>query len=182
MSISRNPRPVYNPELGSYLASLRPRDWSQRQAGDIAKRRGLEALSDNVLLRLEAGKVKSPTPEHLHAIATLYAVPYEALVCDVTNIIFNTQLLPSQTAQPGVDSPAQEDNTRGTSSEDTSSAAVSSSNLVSVLEHLTRTLQGLSSSTPTPGPERSGPHAPRVTQNLQRDRGTHSRHHVRMKR
>lgn len=72
-------RPVFYKELGEFFAALRPSDWTQSDAARYAKRRGLKALSRNVLLRLEKGQVKNPEPDVLKALATLYDMPYETL-------------------------------------------------------------------------------------------------------
>ena len=73
-------RPVFLPELGKYFRRLREdHGWNQRQAVDIARRRRL-ALSYNTLRWIEDGKIKSPEPEALKALSTLYGISYEEVV------------------------------------------------------------------------------------------------------
>lgn len=73
-------RPVFHSDLGTHLVRLREaRGYGQRQAADIAARKGLEALSHQVIHRLEHGKVKHPDPEVLRQVAALYEVDYEDL-------------------------------------------------------------------------------------------------------
>lgn len=74
-------RPVFHPEVGAFFRALREEHgWNQRQAASIAERKGLTALTRQVLLRLEAGKTKNPEPVVIRALAALYDVPYEGLV------------------------------------------------------------------------------------------------------
>jgi transcriptional regulator with XRE-family HTH domain len=74
-------RRVFSTELGRYFAEIREaHGWTQRQAEDIATRRGLEALGRQTLWRLETGKVKFPSRETLRDFAELFDVPYDELV------------------------------------------------------------------------------------------------------
>lgn len=74
-------RPVYFKELGAFLTTERERrQWQQAETADMAQRRGLKALTRQVLLRLENGQTKSPDPKALRAIATLYDLEYAQLV------------------------------------------------------------------------------------------------------
>lgn len=74
-------RPIYFEELGEFFKQLREgRGWSQSDAARFARQKKLAGLSRNVLLRLEGGKVKSPEPDVLSAVAALYEVSYDAIV------------------------------------------------------------------------------------------------------
>ena len=78
-------RPVFHPDLGRFFSDLRAaRKWSLRGAASLAKRRGLYALTYQVLYRLESGQTKSPTPEVLRAFAVLHELSYEELVRRLT--------------------------------------------------------------------------------------------------
>lgn len=74
-------RPVYDKELGRFFAELRAtKGWTQRQAAEIAARKkGAEAVTRQVLLRLEAGRTKNPEPEVLRGLGVLYDLPYRQL-------------------------------------------------------------------------------------------------------
>lgn len=79
-------RPVYFKELGDFLIALREgKKWQQAHAAARAKRRGLVALTRQVLLRLEKGQTKSPDPDALRAVAALYGVDYVDLVIRMMN-------------------------------------------------------------------------------------------------
>jgi transcriptional regulator with XRE-family HTH domain len=74
-------RPIRFKQLGEFLIAQRAsRQWQQAEAAAIAKRRGLKALTRQVLLRLENGQTKSPEPEALRAVAELYTLNYDDLV------------------------------------------------------------------------------------------------------
>lgn len=74
-------RPIFYKELGEFFKGLRrARGWQQKQASDIARRRGLTPLTRQVLLRLEKGQTKNPEPNVLHALADLYEITYDDLV------------------------------------------------------------------------------------------------------
>lgn len=74
-------RPVFHEELGSFFVGLSTkRGWDQSQAAKIAARRGLSALTRQVIIRLERGKTKNPEPNVLRALAELYERPYDELV------------------------------------------------------------------------------------------------------
>jgi len=74
-------RPVFHPDLAAFFAGLRAeREWGQREAADIAQRRGLKSITRQVLLRLEKGKTKWPDPAVLRELASLYDHDYEDMV------------------------------------------------------------------------------------------------------
>jgi transcriptional regulator with XRE-family HTH domain len=64
-------------ELGVVLADLRrAKGLSLRQVEDATD----HAVSNAYLSQLEKGKIRKPSPNVLHALALVYAVPYEALM------------------------------------------------------------------------------------------------------
>jgi transcriptional regulator with XRE-family HTH domain len=64
-------------ELGGLLADLRKaKGFSLRQVEEATDR----AVSNAYLSQLEKGKIKKPSPNVLHSLAAVYAVPYEALM------------------------------------------------------------------------------------------------------
>ncbi len=64
-------------DLGSLLADLRTaKGLSLREVEEATDR----AVSNAYLSQLEKGKIKKPSPHVLHALADVYAVPYEALM------------------------------------------------------------------------------------------------------
>lgn len=74
-------RPVHNKTLGAYFVGLREqRGWGQKEAAELAQRRGLKALTRQVLLRLERGQIKNPEPDVLRAVGQLYGVTYQEVV------------------------------------------------------------------------------------------------------
>jgi transcriptional regulator with XRE-family HTH domain len=67
-------RPV---ELGALLADLRKaKGLSLREVEEAAGK----AVSNAYLSQLENGKIRKPSPNVLHSLAAVYAVPYEALM------------------------------------------------------------------------------------------------------
>ena len=67
-------RPV---ELGALLADLRTaKGLSLREVEEASER----AVSNAYLSQLENGKIRKPSPNVLHSLAGVYAVPYEALM------------------------------------------------------------------------------------------------------
>lgn len=69
-------RPVFHPELGTFFRRLREaKGWNQSQAASQARRWKLNALTRQVLIRLETGKTKNPEPDVLLALARLYEWP-----------------------------------------------------------------------------------------------------------
>ena len=83
-------RPVFLPEMGAFFVQIREaKGWGQRQAAELAQRRGLRALTRQVLLRLESGRTKYPDPEVLRAIAALYEIPYEILISQFVEARYN---------------------------------------------------------------------------------------------
>ena len=63
--------------LGQYLASIREdRELSQR---DVEKATN-KVVSNAYLSQIENDQIKKPSPNILHALAELYAVPYENLM------------------------------------------------------------------------------------------------------
>jgi transcriptional regulator with XRE-family HTH domain len=64
-------------ELGPVLADLRmAKGLSLRQVEEATDK----AVSNAYLSQLENGKIKKPSPNVLHNLAAVYAVPYEALM------------------------------------------------------------------------------------------------------
>jgi transcriptional regulator with XRE-family HTH domain len=64
-------------ELGATLADLRrAKGLSLRQVEEATG----QAVSNAYLSQLENGKIKKPSPNVLHHLAEVYAVPYEALM------------------------------------------------------------------------------------------------------
>jgi len=68
-------RPVS--ELGAVLADLRTAKGFSLRAVEEATDR---AVSNAYLSQLENGKIKKPSPNVLHSLAAVYAVPYETLM------------------------------------------------------------------------------------------------------
>ena len=63
--------------LGSLLADLRTaKGLSLRQVEEATDK----AVSNAYLSQLEKGKIRKPSPNVLHSLAGVYAVPYEALM------------------------------------------------------------------------------------------------------
>jgi transcriptional regulator with XRE-family HTH domain len=63
--------------LGALLADLRTaKGLSLRQVEEATDK----AVSNAYLSQLEKGKIKKPSPNVLHSLAGVYAVPYEALM------------------------------------------------------------------------------------------------------
>lgn len=61
--------------IGSILAEARRRKGlSQRAVEDVT------GISNAYLSQLECGKVRGPSPKHLHALAELYDLPYADLL------------------------------------------------------------------------------------------------------
>ncbi len=64
-------------DLGSLLADLRvAKGLSLRQVEEATDR----AVSNAYLSQLEKGKIQKPSPNVLHSLAAVYAVPYESLM------------------------------------------------------------------------------------------------------
>ena len=64
-------------QLGGLLAHLRSaRGFTLRQVEEATDR----AVSNAYLSQLEKGKVQKPSPNVLHSLAAVYAVPYESLM------------------------------------------------------------------------------------------------------
>ena len=64
-------------ELGGLLADLRAaKGFSLRQVEEATDK----AVSNAYLSQLEKGKIRKPSPNVLHSLAAVYAVPYEALM------------------------------------------------------------------------------------------------------
>jgi len=64
-------------ELGVVLADLRTaKGFSLREVEEATG----NAVSNAYLSQLENGKIKKPSPNVLHSLADVYAVPYEALM------------------------------------------------------------------------------------------------------
>ena len=64
-------------ELGALLSDLRTaKGFSLRDVEEATER----AVSNAYLSQLENGRIKKPSPNVLHTLAKVYAVPYEALM------------------------------------------------------------------------------------------------------
>ncbi len=64
-------------ELGALLADLRTaKGFSLREVEEATGK----AVSNAYLSQLENGKIKKPSPNVLHSLAEVYAVPYETLM------------------------------------------------------------------------------------------------------
>ena len=64
-------------ELGGLLADLRAaKGFSLREVEEATGK----AVSNAYLSQLENGRIKKPSPNVLHSLAAVYAVPYEALM------------------------------------------------------------------------------------------------------
>ena len=74
----RSPDFVAQPaELGALLADLRTaKGFSLREVEQATG----NAVSNAYLSQLENGRIKKPSPNMLHSLAKVYAVPYEALM------------------------------------------------------------------------------------------------------
>ena len=78
-------------ELGGLLADLRTaKGFSLRQVEEASDK----AVSNAYLSQLEKGKIRKPSPNVLHSLAAVYAVPYEALMEKAG------YLLPSEDSKP----------------------------------------------------------------------------------
>ena len=66
----------------------------------IAKKRGLDGITQQVLLRLEHGKTKNPEPEILRGVSHLYGVAYEDLVVRCVEAQFGVELRPAKPGEP----------------------------------------------------------------------------------
>jgi transcriptional regulator with XRE-family HTH domain len=64
-------------ELGALLADLRTAKGLSLR--DVEEATG-KAVSNAYLSQLENGRIKKPSPNMLHSLAEVYAVPYEALM------------------------------------------------------------------------------------------------------
>jgi len=79
VEVQRNPGAfVARPrELGAVLADLRmAKGLSLREVEEATEK----AVSNAYLSQLENGKIKKPSPNVLHHLAAIYAVPYETLM------------------------------------------------------------------------------------------------------
>jgi transcriptional regulator with XRE-family HTH domain len=76
----RKARPTFKGrpnELGALLADLRTaKGFSLREVEEATG----NAVSNAYLSQLENGKIKKPSPNVLHSLSEVYAVPYEALM------------------------------------------------------------------------------------------------------
>ncbi len=64
-------------ELGEFLSDLRTaRQLSLRQVEEATDK----AVSNAYLSQVENGKIRKPSPNVLHSLAAVYAVPYESLM------------------------------------------------------------------------------------------------------
>jgi HTH-type transcriptional regulator, competence development regulator len=85
MATRRTRRPGREPEnaearpneLGKFLCDLRTaKQLSLRQVEEATDR----AVSNAYLSQVENGKIRKPSPNVLHSLAAVYAVPYESLM------------------------------------------------------------------------------------------------------
>jgi transcriptional regulator with XRE-family HTH domain len=76
MSTEPESNPMPRP-LGEYLASLR---LSKRMSLREVEEASEKAVSNAYLSQLEKGRIGKPSPNILHALATIYGVPYESLM------------------------------------------------------------------------------------------------------
>ena len=105
-------RKVFSSGLGKYFEELRvSKDWSQRQAEDIAiNRKKLVALNRQTIFRLERGVIKHPSADVLRAVSALYDVSYDEVVSAVTAHVYGSDLPGHSAAQ---DSSTDADQARG---------------------------------------------------------------------
>lgn len=82
-------RPVFHRELGEFFRDLRlAKGWKQSQAVDIAARRELSPpITRQVLLLLEAGRIRHPRPAVVNALSSLYDYPREEMKRRVVSAI-----------------------------------------------------------------------------------------------
>jgi len=78
---------VFHGKLGEYFEAVREAKkqaegdhWSLRGAASLAKRKGLQGLTYQILFRLEAGQIRHVAPAVLRAVADLYGLVYEDIV------------------------------------------------------------------------------------------------------
>lgn len=84
------PRPLPAAVLGRvFRAPREARGWTQRQAAEIGKRKGLTKLSHSMLSLLESGRVRTPTKSVVEAVAELYEVEYAPLASEVAAAVYN---------------------------------------------------------------------------------------------
>jgi transcriptional regulator with XRE-family HTH domain len=94
-------RPIFHADLGAYFRELRAaKGWGQAEAAHYAERRHLDAVTRQVLLRLEVGKTKNPEPEVLRAVAYLYGVTYEELVIRCVEAQYEVEMRPAKPGEP----------------------------------------------------------------------------------
>ncbi len=75
--MANNTRRSRRSELGSVLADLRTvKGLSLRRVEEATG----NAVSNAYLSQLENGKIRKPSPNVLHSLAAVYAVPYETLM------------------------------------------------------------------------------------------------------
>jgi transcriptional regulator with XRE-family HTH domain len=66
-------RPNYYKDLAAFLVGLRTaKKWNQSRAVSEANRKGLTAITRQILLRMEKGQIKDPDVEVLQQLAQLY--------------------------------------------------------------------------------------------------------------
>jgi transcriptional regulator with XRE-family HTH domain len=97
-------RPVFHPEFGETLKGLREsKGWRQREAADIAQRKGYRRLSRQIMLRLERGQVKNPNPDVLRDVAAFYGVEYAALAAQFTALTYGVRITVAEVLNPRAD-------------------------------------------------------------------------------
>jgi len=93
-------RAVIHEDIGRQIAAAREQaGWSQTQAVSLAARRGLP-LGLGALRGMEEGTTKYPTADVLRAIATLFRLPYEALVRQYTTANYGVDVDAPVTVMP----------------------------------------------------------------------------------
>jgi transcriptional regulator with XRE-family HTH domain len=81
-------RPTFYPQLAKFFKALRAaHNLNQRQAGQLAERRGLD-LTYEVIRGLERGGVRRIDQTTLRAIASLYRLPYETIAAEVIQHVY----------------------------------------------------------------------------------------------
>jgi transcriptional regulator with XRE-family HTH domain len=98
-------RPVFHPEFGETLKGLREgKGWGQREAVDIAQRKGYRRLSRQIMLRLERGQVKNPNPDVLRDVAAFYGVEYATLAAQFTALTYGVRITVAEVLRSRADS------------------------------------------------------------------------------
>jgi transcriptional regulator with XRE-family HTH domain len=94
-------RPTYYKDFAAFLVELRTaRKWRQSRAVAEAHRKGLTAITRQILIRMEKGQVKDPDVEVLRQLAVLYkqdehAVLQRLLLEKYSDLVRHAEGLPS---------------------------------------------------------------------------------------